>query len=514
MKNYIKPLLILILISVLVRTIFATITELGNDEVYYRIFGLYPSLSYFDHPPLLAWLIRLTTFASQQPTEILVRLSSIIIGAINTYLIYIIAGGARRGFFAAMLYTGSIYASVILGLFILPDTPLSLFWLLTLAIFIKILPIKFSSKNNSKMLLAGVTIGFAMLSKYTGAYLWVAAAAYIIIFNRAWLRSWALYLAPIVSLVIFLPVIIWNFQNDFISFTFHSARVTAESSINWLYFGRELLGGIFYNNPINYILIITALALFFRLRKSSQNFIDRQKFWLLIIFSVPMILMFTSISLTRATLPHWAAPAFFALIILAAFYLDHIAQSKALRWIWSSVGLTVIVITTGTLQINYGLFDLSGGSKEKSMAHLGRNDVTLDMYGWRQLGEKFSKIRQSDIANGVMPASAEIVSYRWDEAAHIDSYVALPQNIKLTTLTGKENTHFYHWISEWRGKYQVGSPAYLLISSRLYNPDAEIFALLGVDHQKRAADTIVIERGGSAVEAFMLYRIGDIGEID
>lgn len=504
MNSYKKPLFILIVVSVIVRALIAHIIELGNDEVYYRIFALFPSLSYFDHPPLLAWIIRLTTFASEQPYELLVRLSSIIIGAANTYIIYSIAGKGRRGFLAAMLYTGSIYASVILGTFIMPDTPLSLFWLITLSLFIKILPDTYSVQNNKKMLLAGIAIGFAMLSKYTGAYLWAAAGAYILLFNRSWFRSWALYVAPMLSIAVFMPVLIWNAQNDFISFTFHSARVTADAAINWLYFGREIGGGIFYNNPVNYILIIISLSVFWK----GKKYIDNPKFRFLITFSLPMILLFAVISLTSETLPHWAAPAFFALIILAAYYLDSINVGKAWRWVTGSVTLIAVVLIVGILQINFALFSPSPAAKPASMEQLGKQDVTLDMYGWRQLEREFTDIRRRDIDSGVMPANAQIINYRWDEAAHIDCYVALPNGLKLTTLTDIYNTHFYYTISKLRGGYQVGQPAYLLVSSRVYTPNEEIFGLLGIDPKKNPADTLLIERGGRPAEAFMLYRVG------
>lgn len=76
--------------------------ELGNDEVYYRIFALFPDWSYFDHPPLVAWLVRLTTLGQSVVGEMWVRLGSIIIGTINTYLIFRIAGGGRQGFIASL----------------------------------------------------------------------------------------------------------------------------------------------------------------------------------------------------------------------------------------------------------------------------------------------------------------------------------------------------------------------------------------------------------------------------
>ncbi len=511
----------IIIISTIFRIIAAETVELGNDEVYYRIFALFPQLSYYDHPPLLSLIIRLTTLGSEQPIELLVRLSSIIIGAVNTYLIFAIAQnrifGAkseeksntqisqseRRGLFAALIYSGSIYASVIVGTFIMPDTPLSLFWLLSLLLFVQILP-KQSNFSHSKMLMAGVMIGFAMLSKYTGAYLWGATGLYILLFNRELLKKWSLYVAPIISIVVFLPVIIWNAQNEFISFTFHSGRVVAEGSIEWLYFGRELIGGLLYNNPINYILIITSLVVY---GIQKRNYISSDALRLMLCFSLPMIFLFLLISLTRETLPHWAAPGYFALIIVAATYLSSIDYHKAKIWVTTSVSLIVLTLLLGIVQINTGV--LMGANSEQESTELGRDDVTLDMYGWRKFGKEFSAVYQNDIDNNIMPCGADIYSSVWFEAAHLDCYVALPNSLKLKTIASVDNSHLYDWITQWRGGIDLSKSAYFIVSSRYFRPESQIFVELGIT-ENTPCDTITINRGTESVVNFFIYRINPL----
>lgn len=487
MKN--RQLYILLMISLVVRALLASAVELGNDEVYYRIFGLFPDWSYFDHPPLTAWLISLTTLSMESVPEIAVRLGSVIIGTINTYLIYRIAGSGRSGMLAGLLYTGSIYASVILGTFILPDTPLSLFWLLTLWIFMKILPEEPSATNGRLMLGAGVLIGLAMLSKYTGAYLWGAAGLYMLIFNRRWFGRWELWVAGVVSVVMLAPVIYWNMQNQWISFTFHGARVAAESSINWLYFGRELMGGLFYNNPINFVLIVCAVVAFFR-----KRFECRQGA-LLLIFSLPMIALFLGVSLTRETLPHWAAPAYFALIVLTAHWLTNI------RWAYASVALTAFVMVVGYVQINFGLIDL-GARKD---IEIGRGDFTLDMYGWRQGGQKFAELHRDYVARGLMPSDAALVQYGWDDAAHVDTYFGLPLGLDTKTIGDTVSTHYYEWINTRRGRFHEGEDMYLVSPSRYFFSAEELYS----DRFREIfpADTIRVFRGDEHVCSYYVYRM-------
>lgn len=522
LSYYTKQLLLLIFISTIVRALIASIIELGNDEVYYRIFALFPQLSYYDHPPLLSLLIRLTTLASEQPHEILIRLSSIIIGGVNTYIIYRIAKNplfsathsdtkvaateltnSRRGLYAAILYTGSIYCSVIVGIFIMPDTPMSLFWLLAMLLLVEIVP-KSGSYNHYKMLSVGLLIGLTMLSKYTGLYLWGAVGLYIVLFNRELLKKWSLYIAPLVSVLVFSPVLIWNADNEFISFTFHSGRIVAQSSVEWLYFGREIFGGIFYNSPINFALIVTSLVVYWG---KKRHFISSDAFRLLLCFSLPMILLFLSISLTRSTLPHWAAPGYLALIILAAAYVSSINKRKAKIWGGISIGFTALVVVVGVLQINFGIIEMS--DKNSSATELGRDDVTLDMYGWRQFGEKFTNILDADIRDCIMPSDADIYSSRWFEAAHLDCYVALPNSLKLKTIATLEDSHLYDWITRWRGGVNRDKSAYFIVSSRCYDLNSQIFSELDI-MQNTPCDTVVITRGAKSVENFFIYRINPI----
>lgn len=436
---------------------------------------------------MTAWLIYLTTFSAEVVPELLVRLSSVVIGTINTYVIYRIAGRGSTGFTAALLYTGSLYASVILGTFILPDTPLSLFWLLTLGIFIRILPHR---ESPNMMLVAGLLIGLAMLSKYTGAYLWAAAGIYILLYNRWWMRQWQLWVGVLISLAMLTPIVYWNMQNDWISFTFHSARVTTESSINWLYFGRELMGGILYNNPINFVVIISAVAALFRGRfKCEQG-------RLLLIFSLPMIVLFLAISLTRETLPHWAAPAYFALIILAAQYLKRVA------WAYASAGLIALVLVVGYVQISYGVIDLGG---EKDGVEIGRGDFTLDTYGWRQGGEKFAQLHNQYLEQGLMPANATLLQYGWDDAAHIDTYFGLPIGLRTKTLGDTVSTHYYEWINTRRGGIRKGEDMYLVSTSRYFHTAEELY--VGQFEQIYPADTLKIYRCGEHVMNYYVYRM-------
>ena len=51
-----RALALLILVSALMRWIAASSLGLGNDEAYHFLYAIHPDLSYYDHPPMLAWV--------------------------------------------------------------------------------------------------------------------------------------------------------------------------------------------------------------------------------------------------------------------------------------------------------------------------------------------------------------------------------------------------------------------------------------------------------------------------
>ena len=80
----------LIVIATLIRCIIALTINLGNDEVYYINYAQHLQWNYFDHPPMVGLLIKLTTLNLELTTDFFIRLGPILLSAVNTYLIYAI----------------------------------------------------------------------------------------------------------------------------------------------------------------------------------------------------------------------------------------------------------------------------------------------------------------------------------------------------------------------------------------------------------------------------------------
>ncbi len=511
-KNYSKHLWILIVISTLIRVILAATTELGNDEVYYRLYALYPDWSHFDHPPMIGWMMWIFSLGLTFTSELAFRMSPIVFAAINTFLIFQIGKeikNERTGWFAALLYTASVYAFIIAGTFIMPDAPQSLFWLLSLWILTRVFSEKYNFEQQKKyLLLAGLFIGLAFISKYTSIFLWLGAGLYILFFDRKWLKTKELWISGIITIICMLPVLIWNLQNDFISFTFHAERVDSQGTpfrIDYLL--TEIAGEFLYNNPVNFILLFIVVVAFLR----KKIFIDRHMGRLLLCVGMPVILLFWFFACFRSTLPHWSGPAFVSLIPLCAAWLDEKQQSQRLFNTWNTLGLSLIFVglSLAVFHIHTGL--IFPDKIHTEAEDLGEYDFSLDLYGWHQAGKGFGEIRQKAIANGEMPAVAPIVSYRWFPAANQDYYIAEPNNTHVLVIGDLERIHKFAWINQARGGFQEGMDMWYVTSSHDFSPPQDHFS----EYFETIGEPVMIPiyRCGKVVENFFVYQLHNLKQL-
>ncbi|MCK4679399.1 MAG: glycosyltransferase family 39 protein [Bacteroidales bacterium] len=504
-ENIKKYLAWLIILSTVVRAFIAGFIELGNDEVYYWTYALYPDWSHFDHPPMVGFIIQLFSLDLLLKDEFFIRLGSIIFGAVNTWLIYLIGAKIKdslTGFYAALLYTTSIYCFIITGIFILPDTPQVLFWLISLYLIVCSLPdTEISSKSKQNLLFFGLVIGFGMLSKYTSVFLWVGSFLYILLYNRNWLKTKELYISGFITIICFLPVILWNINNDFISFTYHSERVDIfNSGIRFDYFFTEVLGQFFYNNPVNVLLILAAVIALIK----HKEFLHLSYIRLLLWMSVPLIFTFLTFSLFRRTLPHWTGPAYIGLILIAAAYLRDSLSSKRFilipNWAKSAIFFLMIVLVLGIGEIRFGWINL---------AKYG-DDISVEMFGWDQAGKQFARIYNDDIQEKQMKDNTVIIANKWFPAAHIDYYIATPLGIDLFAYNSISEIHKYAWINKNRGGAPIGCDAYFITTSLHFKDPNELYQ--NNFETIATPDTITIYRATRPAKEVYIYRMYNLIE--
>lgn len=521
-------LAILLAVSAIIRLLLAAITELGNDEVYYITYALYPEQSHFDHPPMVGWFMQIFTLNLVLDTELWIRLASIVSGTLSTVIIYYIGkklGGRVTAWYSALMYNLSVYGFIITGVFAMPDSPQGLFWLLT----IYLLMLSIESHKKSRMegsdprhitksetnsmnwfLIAGVTSGMALLSKYTSVFLLSGTFIYFIK-NREWFGKWYVYAGLLIAVCFFIPVFLWNLQFDFISFNFHTDRIEIEEQLfRPVSLATELVGQILYNNP--FIVFMTVMAVVTYFRKKSK--VDNDYSFLLVSIALPLILLFIVFSMFRSTLPHWTGPGYVTLIPMAALYLTNLQERRKvnkyfpgiLKW---AIGFTGFIILGALLQLYQGVF-FNKGIDPKTGKRYGMKDITLDMYGWKQLNTKFTAIYNCDLSSGTMDKDAVIISHRWFPAANLDYYVARDKNIRVMTMAPVDRAHKYAWITEYRGGYKEGMDAYFISSSYDFKSPLELYTEYFTIGQP---DTIPIYRKDLLVKQFYVWRMKDLRKI-
>lgn len=497
--NYGRKTIQLILIATLVRLVITSVVGLGNDEVYYRMYAQDLHWNYFDHPPMVGWMIRLTTFNLILDSELFIRLIAIISSAISTWMVYLCGKkikDERTGFLAALMYTATIYGSIISGLFILPDSPQMIFWSASVFFLLKIADESSSTDKNESFLYFGLLTGLGMLCKIHTAFLWIGLLMYALFHKRVLLKNPHLYLSAIITLLFFAPVIKWNIDNNFVTYNFHSGRVNDTShGFNHNTLITFLSGQIFYSSIFLFPFFVFAVKGAFKNRWKihvAQNLI-------LLYCSIPLLLLLVYFSCFNNVFPHWSGPSYFSIILIAAVYFSE--KKEIIPGIIKfSVAFTLFISLLAAVAINF--FPGTLGSKKPE--RMGEGDFTLDIYGWDQTRDSIQSLVERDRRDGIMKQDAVIISNKWFPAAHIDYHIAMPLKMDLIALSDTGAIHQYAWLNTKRKKLQKGDDAYCIVPSNYYFDAAEKYGLLF----DKMLDPLIIPqfRSGKKCRVFYVIR--------
>ncbi|WP_026769660.1 glycosyltransferase family 39 protein [Asinibacterium sp. OR53] len=500
-QQYANKVFWLIIISMIVKLVAASLLELGNDEVYYWTYSLQPDWNHFDHPPMVGWLIRLTTFNELWVNETTMRLGAILCAAVATWIIFKLGkllSSEKLGWYAALVYTCSVYTGFIAGFFILPDSPQMLFWTGALYVMAEMF-LKNSERKPGRWLLLGLLIGLATLCKVHALFLWVGFGLFLLFTNSKWLFNWRFYMGVLVTAVCISPIVYWNIKNHFITYRYHSERVT-HTSIQWDMLGREIGGEFAYQNPVIFLLILVSVIALITRRIWFSFSGNKIRTWLFCM-SLPMLLLFWGISLFNPTLPHWAGPAYIPLFLVAALFLEKKARHVYPPFITVAMTLVAIVLVAGIGLIRYS--PVNFGSHEKE--NYGEYCPTLDMSGWQHFSNDFSRLVAEDSSTGKMKAQAPILVDKWFPGGHLEFYTARTTGMTLLGVGSLQDIHKFAWLNKERRWLQLGDDAYCIVPSNL---PMNVAAKYGRYFTSIAPPTVINQvRGGKIVRYFYVYRL-------
>jgi 4-amino-4-deoxy-L-arabinose transferase-like glycosyltransferase len=198
------------------RVIYACVIDLRTDEAYYWTFSKENVLSFLDHPPMIAWFIRFGT-AIFGDTNFGVRFAGVLAMLVTQLLL---ADIVRRVTYDAR--------AIVLAI-LMPEAALY-YGLIPFAVAMLWALVRLHENADGRWwLAAGLFAGLALLSKFTAVMLAPAVLAFMVVpdWRRRWLTSPYPWLAALIAVVVFLPVLIWNAQHDWASFRFQFVRAVA-----------------------------------------------------------------------------------------------------------------------------------------------------------------------------------------------------------------------------------------------------------------------------------------------
>jgi 4-amino-4-deoxy-L-arabinose transferase-like glycosyltransferase len=511
--DYPKKTIWLIAIAVIVKIALSFLLELGNDEVYYYTYAVQPDWSHFDHPPLVGWMIQLSTLNLNWISTLSMRLGSILAAAISTWIVFstgTLIHNERAGWIAALLYTCSIYTSIIAGFFIMPDSPQLLFFTWSIYLMVKWV-VKPQSFRTMHWIGLGCLIGLATLSKVHGLYLWVGFGGYILFHQIKTLKQPFLYIAFLMTICFVIPIVYWNVENDFITYQFHSKRVM-HTGIQVASFFQQIVGELFYQNPLVYISCIIPLIRFKKLKAifKNQNSLNQDStkiLALLLWLSIPLIILFWGISLFNPTLPHWTGPGFIALFLLAGIYWSEVATPLLPKLIQGALGFLVLLVFGFIGLVHVFPFQLGSKSQE----NLGEYNPINDVTGWTQFSAEFKTIAEQDMQKGLMDKKAPLIVSKWFPAGHILFYTARPIQKQVIAIGAIEDVHKFAWLNQDQPGLQLGQDAYFIQPSNLpFDPTSLILPYFEKMGKK---DSIEMQQRGVVLRKFYVYRFKNCQKI-
>jgi len=295
------------------RFLAAFLIDLSPQETYYWNYARHPALSYFDHPPMIAWVIGAGQFLLGK-NALGVRLVGLVLTLLSTWLLYMLGRfwfNRRTGLWAALLFQ-LIPFYFVYGLLITPDVPLIFFWLLTLYL------VSLAVREEKKWMwyLAGAALGLCLLSKYTAIFLVPSALLWLILdrCHRQWLMKKEPYLALLIAALFFTPVILWNVEHDWASFGFQvSDRLNRAPSHPLKTLGEFLLTQLGVTSPMLLagLLMTPALPVSFALN-------DRRLKWrFCFLFSIPILAFMLLFSIHSGVKANWTLPGYLSLLVAA-----------------------------------------------------------------------------------------------------------------------------------------------------------------------------------------------------
>ncbi|HYM91382.1 MAG TPA: glycosyltransferase family 39 protein [bacterium] len=385
------PIAALLLLA-LVRGAIASRTPIIDDEGYYWLWSRHLSLSYLDHPPLVAWLDALATSAGR--TEWLLRLPAMVATLGTTLVLYGLGGelfGPRAGLRAAALHA-AVPVFALQAIHAIPDPLLYLWWAAAMWAFWR------AVHGEPRMWwVCGLALGLGALSKYTVLILLIAMLGMLRWPRyRRWWRTPGPYLAGALMCAVALPVLVWNAQHGWASLRFwlNAGGMQGPPPGTGKGWGLPSVAAVqfAYGGPLLFPAMVWALWRSWRMAR------DDERFAFLAMAGGPVLLLVAGSSLLGVDRPNWPAPAYLAgALALGALWPRLLAPAAFASSL--ALSLAVSVLITLIPQLPPAL-------------------QWSELYGWREVTQEM--LRRADALRD--PGHVLLLGRRYNEASYFGYY--------------------------------------------------------------------------------------------
>jgi undecaprenyl-diphosphatase len=383
MNSRAKSIFFFLLFLYLIRLFLIGFLQLIPDEAHYWYWSKNLALSYFDHPPMVAYLMAFFTWIGGD-SQFFVRLGGVLITVIAHVFLYLTIKKLSRNTTLSweLLLVLNITLLFSAGCIVqTPDTPLLLFWTLALYSATQIIV----GGAATWWYLFGVALGLGLLSKYTMILVVPCQFAFLLFSreHRHWLKRKEPYLAMLLGLIIFSPVIVWNWQHGWVSFAFQLNQGFSPEEGSSVFKLLEYVGGqLGVITPLLFLAFVyyTAWGFYHAGRQGISEYLY------LALMSWP-ILIFFGLSTLRGEVAeaNWPAPAYIAgIVLMLMVFRQHFSERSGHRkFVYIGVGLALVL----NLLIYVHLFI-------PTIPISPRYDPTKQFHGWRELGTKINSYIQ------------------------------------------------------------------------------------------------------------------------
>jgi hypothetical protein len=371
-RNQERQIVLIVFGIMLIRAVFLFLMGPMPQDAYYFFYSQHLALSYFDHPPMIAYILSLFTTVLGKHV-VAIKLADTVTTVLTIVLFYRLSKcflGHKQASKALLLLL-STFMVTILSLISTPDVPLLMFWALSLNFLYQAV---FNNKN-LYWIWAGIAMGLTFDSKYTGIFIPAGLILFLLlsdVHRKRFLSIW-FWLAVLSFFITILPVIIWNVQHDFASFKFQSTARMNDPGMHLQI--KYFLGLVGHQSFILMPILLGSILYFsYRVLKSKQFNplkLDSKKQFLLC-FSLPMILCFVLVSFFAWVKLNWIMPAYLSAIILVSLYLSD-------KWLRVQVVFSALIHVLLAFEIIFYPVQV-------------KSDDTW--YGWNQLSDQVKTLQK------------------------------------------------------------------------------------------------------------------------